>query len=397
MIVTSFRRRPHGFSLVEVAVSLVILGVVTLLLVQFMGVAQEHRQAVAQRDLMTRADDALLAFVMVNNRLPCPASDGGGNENCGSPNEVGRLPFRTLGLPDAHAGRIRYGVLKRLDLGAAENDAALTDVKPRFQALQATPGGAGLVFASASGNNGIDFCRALRTSMRQPVDASFLHTLRAPTPSDPSTPIARNVAYALALPTAPDGFGFANANDAVPAFESPRRVVGVDYHDQVRAAAPAQLWTRMHCGDAMAASGHAHFNVALATTVMRNGLENYRKQLGISHLLSAAAVTAAVAANLTAAADIATAAAGLLEAIASSVASLGGMTWEIGLAIAATVAAAAAAAASIITTGFAAAAEVAAQEDYDESQTYINETAALEGPILLNAQNGYSAGMYGSK
>ena len=58
----------------------------------------------------------MTAFAAANSRLPCPAADTNGNEDCSR--TVGLLPFRSIGLPDSRAGLLRYGVYRGADAAA---------------------------------------------------------------------------------------------------------------------------------------------------------------------------------------------------------------------------------------------------------------------------------------
>jgi len=102
--------RQHGFSLIELAVVLVIIGL--LLgggLAAFTATTEQARRAEQKRQLQ-HIREALYGFAMVEGRLPCPddlddatAPDPDGTEDrSGSPaacdTDVGALPWVTLGL-----------------------------------------------------------------------------------------------------------------------------------------------------------------------------------------------------------------------------------------------------------------------------------------------------------
>lgn len=115
-----------GFSLVELAIALAVLGVV---LVGLLGPVQQLRTHVRQQD--TRAAlaairQSLLGFAMSQGRLPCPAdptradSDaqaGLAQPDTGAPcvRQAGVLPWKTLGVPaaDAWGRRYSYAVASR--------------------------------------------------------------------------------------------------------------------------------------------------------------------------------------------------------------------------------------------------------------------------------------------
>lgn len=126
----SIRRKHAGFTLVEVAIVIVIFG---LLLSALLIPLQAQRNVAFQRETeatLENARQALLGFAQTNGRLPCPATDNGGafpdGTGTSNPNvsgvcaqQVGFLPAKTLGiLPtdnegfalDAWNNRIRYVV-----------------------------------------------------------------------------------------------------------------------------------------------------------------------------------------------------------------------------------------------------------------------------------------------
>jgi prepilin-type N-terminal cleavage/methylation domain-containing protein len=99
------RHTHRGFTLIEVAISMVILGLVMTGLVVSLVQQLQQRRLLDTRTTLAQANDALLAFVTANGRLPCPATAASnGIESVGLPGActvaAGYLPAVTLGLPN---------------------------------------------------------------------------------------------------------------------------------------------------------------------------------------------------------------------------------------------------------------------------------------------------------
>jgi prepilin-type N-terminal cleavage/methylation domain-containing protein len=104
----SMRQAQRGFTLIEVAISMVILGLVMTGLVVSLTQQLQQRRLLDTRTTLAQANDALLAFVTANGRLPCPANNASnGVEAVGLPGvctvAAGYLPAVTLGLPNLDA------------------------------------------------------------------------------------------------------------------------------------------------------------------------------------------------------------------------------------------------------------------------------------------------------
>ncbi len=306
-------RRQAGLTLIELAVTLVILGVIGILLVHWLGTTARERRHDAQRTVLQRADDALLGFAAIHGRLPCPAVDGEGREDCTAAS-VGRLPWRSLGLPDQRAGGVRYGVLRasgvvtlpEFDLATfdATLDADLAQRVDRTRTLQVLANGPDVTVAHfvqpydncsrlPAGDasctsapqlhmNSLDFCEALRSASLLPPTTAFVHTRR----EDAPTQIAGNVAYALALPDAAQPA--TEHTGASTAFHSPRRPSTPEYQDRVLAVGIDQLWTRLRCGDAYGPAVYAHANAGVAARLTTPTMHNHLEQLEVMRDLAQA-------------------------------------------------------------------------------------------------------------
>jgi type II secretory pathway pseudopilin PulG len=311
------KSRHHGFSLLEMAVIILIMGMITILLFHLIHAGMQQKEKKHASSILEQTDLALTGYIMANHRLPCPDTDGNGTENC-SDKKVGTVPYKTLGMADARARQIRYGVLRRTaavdDPEAESRDptpyldrtADLTKSSDRFYPYLAIIGKTEEVFAKpdtatlpvlqtsgdgtpvpisanlnmlkSSNNfqfgvrNTLDFCWALRVAENlPPVEvASNVHMTVAGGET-------RQIAYGLALPGALDK----SANAASLAFAFPRNLSA----ESVRAVTPGVLWARLECGEAMASIEHAHPNAATAAVVLYQGFFDFEQILEQAYML----------------------------------------------------------------------------------------------------------------
>jgi prepilin-type N-terminal cleavage/methylation domain-containing protein len=112
-----------GFSLVEVAVVLAILGLVLGSTLFSLSAQVENRSRTDTERRLEHARELLLSYALVHGRLPCPGvasgDEAGGDSAACASNYGGFLPARSLGFQpadsagfglDAWGNRIRYAV-----------------------------------------------------------------------------------------------------------------------------------------------------------------------------------------------------------------------------------------------------------------------------------------------
>lgn len=125
-------RRQEGFTLVEIAMVIVVLGLLLTVLLGISASLISQQRIQTTRTRLANVDAALTLFVSVNKRLPCPAdgqlsASAGGDENattapgppptrtCNGNQQHGVVPWRALGLTstdieDGWGRRLTYRV-----------------------------------------------------------------------------------------------------------------------------------------------------------------------------------------------------------------------------------------------------------------------------------------------
>ena len=435
------RYRSRGFSLVEMSVALLALGLVLLAATAFWQQSERARASVVQQTVQTQARQALVGFLYAHHRLPCPAVDAAGTESCllpgGGLHKVGYVPWRTLGFPRPEAGQLRYGVYREASATAAV-DRDLANATDRMNPLRVpTPnprpanGSApnshappfpvaseGLIGQSQSGDpslplnvacnasntppcplgglasvNQIDVCLALNT-------ASKLSTAPADQLAVQFDTERRPVAFVVVAPGLLDADGDgksldgdnASASDANPTFEAASKAISDQYDDQVLAASHAELFSELNCAAGLSATIHSHFDAAIGAFVMERAMYDYRDQLYINIKLAEADVASAAAGVLSAAAATVDAGQAVVSATGDAFASVGARSFQIALAAAGVVLAVIGDAAAVASVILAAASLASAQQTHADFAA--RTTAITDLSISIN-QNALTADAIG--
>ncbi|WP_321899832.1 type II secretion system protein [Paraburkholderia heleia] len=103
------RYRQQGFSLLEAALAVMLLGIILVLYMGLTRTASQNSVNASAQQLTGRIKDSVIAFAALNGRVPCPAADQSGVEmaTCGQ-GASGRVPYATLGLPAYVAASVTY-------------------------------------------------------------------------------------------------------------------------------------------------------------------------------------------------------------------------------------------------------------------------------------------------
>ena len=112
-------RTTNGFTLIEIAIVLVIVGLLLGGLLMPLAAQVEVRRHTETQKILKEINEAMIGFALVNGRLPCPAAPGTptGTVGAGLERAVGVPPVPTC--PGANA----LGVVPWVTLGVSEVDA----------------------------------------------------------------------------------------------------------------------------------------------------------------------------------------------------------------------------------------------------------------------------------
>lgn len=111
----------RGFTLIEIAIVMIIIGLLAGGGVSLMGVLSKRRARTETKEYLKQAKEAVISFTNSWGRLPRPDTDADGQEDaCGAPCS-GFLPYIDLNIPatDQYGRRIKYEI--NSNLGASTN------------------------------------------------------------------------------------------------------------------------------------------------------------------------------------------------------------------------------------------------------------------------------------
>ncbi|HAT31414.1 MAG TPA: prepilin-type cleavage/methylation domain-containing protein [Janthinobacterium sp.] len=125
----------RGFSLVEMAIVLVIVGLMIGGLITPLGMQMQQRRIGDTQKALDEAKEALIGFALRYRYLPCPAIsatnglEDRGAQRCSNEKRQGFLPWATLGLPksDSWNHLFRYSVTPAF----SDSGAPFTLTSPR--------------------------------------------------------------------------------------------------------------------------------------------------------------------------------------------------------------------------------------------------------------------------
>lgn len=113
----SIKTNVPGFSLIEISLALLIIGVIAGLAIPTMRTIIKYQRTQKSESNMSFVKDALVGYLGHNRKLPCPCPDDTGvaADSCDYRNAVGYVPYRTLQISQSKAsgadGKIMiYGV-----------------------------------------------------------------------------------------------------------------------------------------------------------------------------------------------------------------------------------------------------------------------------------------------
>lgn len=295
------RRRVRGFSLVELAVTLAVGATVGLVAWKLLPSSRSVGEGEPVAQQMALAQAALEGFVLRSHRLPCPDAAAAGTETCmegGAPVTAGRLPWRTLGLPQSFAA-LRYGVYR----ATAPDDNDLAQARVRH-----TPHlpGEYLSVAVTGRVNGLDLCVALRRAARAAGGAGALTAGGVP------------AAYALAHPGEDGRF----QGDNVTGFALPGQPKAADYDDVVVSAGLTELSGRLACPLRLG-EANASARAAFAAYDLDRDAQQFLDFRSMAHDVRVTSTQFAAAKEAMAAVDVVIAGAGFTTALAIAANSVG--------------------------------------------------------------------------
>lgn len=388
-----------GYSLIELSVTLVILGLLASLAVRYVQQSEQVLQLDTQYNeaLVLPVQQAIEGFIYANHRLPCPAQSSSGVEDCGLTS--GKVPFATLGLAQNYtnsAGIIfGYEVYANDNLANSTGDASavnanLTMLVDRNRPFIHPSTEPNLKGTAVHNLNGLDICQAI-TNARSIYSADPTDSEKVFNPKvvvgeiidNPDNMIAEysgqqngfiytSVAYVLT----DHGYDLLESDDD---YKSPTHF---DY-----------LWGVLGCVYGESPTGHAHANTVNAAEIMLSSMVDYKVQVNLAADVAGADIAAATATVFMATAEVATAAAALPIGTAQAILTVGTAAPSVALSLAAIAAAAVALVSTAILEAAAIVIKVIADDLVDTAAVLVKDIEDSKDEIRKNMVEADAAGI----
>ncbi len=238
----------RGFTLIELAIVIVIIGIVISTVQVFYRDSINVSKFVKIEAQLESINQSLISFVINNKRLPCADTNGDGYEGnttvtcgAGTANQTGAVPYKTLGMnqmantqTQLEKRNIVYGVYRNQNLTLLD-DADLATLKERTGDID---------LESQYYQNNFDFIKALSNAQNNAVNNGFIYTTGVAANDDCATFASDNHAYVLVSAGIEDtdnnGNVFDGVNDALNlngtgsnCFSSPLKRKSNQYDDVV--------------------------------------------------------------------------------------------------------------------------------------------------------------------
>ena len=141
-ITTNYFYKNIGFTLVEMAIVLVIVGLMVAAFLTPLSAQIDQRRYAETERAMAEIKEAIIGYALVHGHFPCPAKSSiDGTENrdlatCAGGVRVGGLPWSELGVPklDGWGHQYRYSVT--LAYADSVNKVSLSPMTPRDITIQ---------------------------------------------------------------------------------------------------------------------------------------------------------------------------------------------------------------------------------------------------------------------
>ncbi len=279
----------HGIGLLEVLLFLFIIGATLAVGYAWLMATQQSHRAEERTAILQQANRYIEAFTAANNRLPCPAVDLNGVEDCNGNRAKGYLPYRTISFDASQlqrgVGQLRYLVAPSL---TRQRDALLlVDPLNTFEPANWDDTPTNPSTFSFNQVSTADYCRSLATLGNE---VSVLSPAGG----------ARKVAYAIAdagsVDEDSDGslFDGLNADLTTAQMEAPEKTKRRGtYDDNVLARTPTELGFNSDCTSLMMSLNMMSLGVGVVQAAA-DSKAGARQSIGIQGAIAAAQTAAMI-------------------------------------------------------------------------------------------------------